>query len=218
VYLARAGLIALALAAGCLTSGDGARIESELDAYRGALSRGDASSAPAEAIARAELARLDEPERAAAGRALALRYHGEALASRDPAGALARDEVAYALLDRTCPDCARQRIPVLLNLARIYAERGERAGLARCAERARSLAPHGLEARNLSDWPLLRRLAELQELLGDFAAAARIERGILDAKLQILDASHPQVAASRERIAELERRAAEERAASEPAP
>jgi hypothetical protein len=63
----------------------------------------------------------------------------------------------------------------------------------------------GLAATRLGDWSLLRQLEALYEQGGDFAGALRVERSLLAAKLQILDEPHPQIAASRARIAELER-------------
>jgi hypothetical protein len=205
--LATAGLIALFAVPACRSAPDPA--ERELAAYRQALVGGSAVAGTADAVARAELERLDPRERAAAARARAREYHAQAAASADPIDALAREEVADALLARSCPTCARERIPVLLQLARLYAQRADAAGLAHTGVRTRALEAHELDAERLTDWSLLKQLGELCEKVGDFERAARIERSLLDAKLQILDAAHPQVTASRARIAELERRAHE---------
>jgi len=142
-------------------------------------------------------------------RELARQQHVQALASSDPAQALALEESADALLAAACPTCARERIPVLLHLAQLYAARGDRDGLTSCALRARS-AGRNLDASRLGDWPLLRDQSALYERTGELARAVQIERSLLDAKLQIVGNSHPQVAASRARIAQLElRRAAD---------
>jgi hypothetical protein len=183
--------------------------EAQLSAYRQALGSGSASTDAAASVARAELASIEPERRIAWARSAARRQHELALAAADRDEALAREELAWALLVGACPRCARERLPVLLQLARLHARRGDGAGLTSCAARLASAEPPDLDAGHLNDWPLLRQQGELYEQLGLFARAAQIERSLLGAKLQVLDASHPQVAASRERIAQLELRSAE---------
>jgi hypothetical protein len=183
--------------------------ELQLGVYRQALGNGSAGADAAAAVARSELASIDPEQRIAWARSAARRQHELALSAADPEEALAREQLAWALLIEACPGCARDRLPVLLQLTRIHAQRGDAAGLASCAARLASAEPRDLDAGRLNDWPLLRQQGELYEQLGLFARAAQIERSLLDAKLQVLDASHPQVAASRARIAQLELRSAE---------
>jgi len=130
--------------------------------------------------------------------------YAQSLASADTVEAAARAEAADALLVRACPSCARERIPVLVQLSLLYASRGDAESLARCVARAHEVG-RSLDATRLSDWPLLRELGALYERAGDYAGALQVERDILAAKLQILDEPHPQIAASRARIAELSR-------------
>jgi hypothetical protein len=183
--------------------------DAQADAVRGyveAVRAGAPAEEQAAALADAQLARAEPQELRRVARGAARQQHELALASGDPDEAVAREELALALLARGCPACARERIPVLLHLTQLYTQRGDAVGLAQSARRARALEPTGLDAARLGDWSLLRQQSELCERVGDFAGATRIERALLDAKLQILAADHPQVAASRARIAELERR------------
>jgi hypothetical protein len=136
----------------------------------------------------------------------AARLHARSRAASEPRQAIEDAEAADRWLAAACANCARERLPVLLRLAELYAQAQERAQLATLPPRA-ARAIDGLSATRLSDWSLLRDASRLFEQSGDFASAIRIERGMLDAKLQILDTAHPQVGASRARIAELERAA-----------
>jgi hypothetical protein len=204
-----AGTAAALLVWSCRSVPDVEPSEAQLAAYRQALSNHAASAAAASSVARAELASLEPEQRIPWSRGAARRQHELALASADPGEALAREELAWALLLEGCPRCGRERLPVLLQLARLHAERGDQAGLTSCAVRMDGIGIRELDPGKLNDWPLLRQAGELYELLGEFARAAQIERLLLDAKLQVLDASHPQVAASRARIAQLELRSAE---------
>lgn len=122
----------------------------------------------------------------------------------DPARAIEDAEAADRWLAQSCAICARERLPVLLRLAELYAESAQPAKLATLPPRA-ARAIETLSSTRLSDWAALRDASRLLERAGDFRGAIRIEQGMLDAKLQILDAAHPQVGASRARIAELER-------------
>ena len=201
-------LIAALAAAGCRSVPEASRADAAFASYLQAVRAGAPLASGAAAVADAELADVAPAERcgpassaAQAQRALAL-----ALAASDADESLAREEVALALLDRGCPGYSKAKIPVLLHQAQLHSQRGDATALAACARRAQALEPTGLTANRLQDWPLLRQQGELLELIGDFAGAARIERGLLDAKLQILAADHPQVAASRARIATLEAR------------
>jgi len=138
--------------------------------------------------------------------AQAAQLHARALQEGDTASAIEHGEAADRWIAAACPHCARERLPVLLRLAELYVQTGD-PRLASLPQRGtRAIA--GLSPTRLSDWSLLRDASRLFELSGDFASAIRVERGMLDAKLQILAASHPQVGVSRARIAELERAAA----------
>jgi hypothetical protein len=202
-------LIAALLFASCRSVPDASGADAVLGAYVQSVRSGTADEAGAAAVSAAELAGTPPEELRSAARAAARRHHERALASPDADEALARETVALALLARGCPRCVREQIPVLLHLAQLEQARADAGALARIAESARGLEPTGLDAAQLGDWPLLRQQSELCERIGDFATAARIEQALLAAKLQILAADHPQVAASRARIAELERRALE---------
>lgn len=201
-------VVAALLVWSCRSVPDVEPSEAQLSAYRQTLGNGTASSDAAAAVARAELASIEAEQRIPWVRSSARRQHELARAASDPDEALAREELAWALLAQACPGCARERLPVLLQIAKLHAQRGDAAGLASCAARLGGAEPD-LDARRLNDWPLLRQQGELYEQLGEFARAAQIERSLLDAKLQVLDASHPQVAASRARIAQLELRSLE---------
>jgi hypothetical protein len=205
---ALAALGAALLSTGCQSVPGGSRADAALNAYRQALSSGSAGAQQLEAAVDAELAGVDAGALPAAARAAARRQHELAL-SAGPDESLAREEVAWALLERGCASCSRERIAVLAQLARLHEQRGDPVGLESCAARARRLDARDLSAERLGDWPALEQLAGLCERLGDFERAVRIERSLLYAKLQILDAAHPRVAASRARVAELERRALE---------
>jgi hypothetical protein len=145
----------------------------------------------------------------------AARLHARSLATSDPVQAIGDAEGADGWLAGACASCARERLPVLLRLAELYSQQRDAEQLATLPPRA-TRAIGTLSPTRLSDWSMLRDASRLFELCGEFASAIRIEQGMLDAKLQILDASHPQVGAARARIAELEGAAVRAHRASAP--